>query len=128
MLFKCRSNPECCSNAVQTQVTKKGRSLVDRKLRKRVFTNVPLLLELLINGYSVESSAAVDLLYKFPGLLSVDMEDDWAGNYFEFLMRSKGLLLDQFDDKAAKEQYRDCPAADIVAKLLTPAKPLDVSP
>jgi hypothetical protein len=37
----------CCA-----QVTKKGRSLVDRKLRKRVLTNVPVFLELLVNGYA----------------------------------------------------------------------------
>ena len=110
------------------QVTKKGRSLVDRKLRKRVLTNVPVLLELLINGYSVQASTVVDLLHSFPAMLSVDMEDDWASNYFEFLMRSKELLSSDFDVEAVKAQYECCPTASIIARLITPAKPLDVSP
>mmetsp|Transcript_22792 Transcript_22792/g.49967 ORF Transcript_22792/g.49967 Transcript_22792/m.49967 type:complete len:713 (-) Transcript_22792:357-2495(-) len=112
-------------DAASWRVTKKGRSLVDRKLRKRVLTNVPVLLELLVNGYSVPAPTVVDLLYQFPAVLSVDMEDDWASNYFEFLMRSKGLLQDHFDIEAVTARYRDYPSASIIAKLITPAKPLD---
>jgi hypothetical protein len=54
------------------------------------------------------------------------MEDDWASNYFEFLMRSKGLLQEDFDVDAALAHYPSGPAAAIIPRLITPAKPLDV--
>jgi hypothetical protein len=97
--------------AASWRTTRKGRSLIDRKLRKTVRGNVSVVLELFLTVYQLTPPQVREVMSGAPALLAVDRSEDWAGNYFEFLVRSRELLRGAFDREAAFAAAKKAAAA-----------------
>mmetsp|Transcript_4712 Transcript_4712/g.8883 ORF Transcript_4712/g.8883 Transcript_4712/m.8883 type:complete len:1027 (+) Transcript_4712:246-3326(+) len=109
--------------AASWRTTKKGRSLVDRKLRKIVTTNAPDVLDLLMGVYLLDAQKTSSLLRKYVALLTVSPTDDWAGNYVEYLLRSQTLIAPGFDIAKAFDAAEQSGAGRLLG--FRPVKPIE---